>query len=119
MNPLLLALTGLTLLVLTASAGLPELLGHPQPRARTLPASSRGPSLLVVRSASGDWYLGGQPISATRLARQLGAVVGSSGTVVRFLPSAALPTGRVSQSLAWLRRQGPSTVLVELPATAP
>jgi hypothetical protein len=34
---------------------------------------------------------------------------------VQFLPSAALPLGEVSASLAWLRRQGSVAVQLALP----
>jgi hypothetical protein len=111
----ILSITGLTLLVLTAVAGLPALLARPEPRARPSAAASDQDqtALLVVRSRSGNWFLQGRPISADSLAGTLTAA--RSQGPVRFLPSDALATGQVSASLAWLRRHSREPVRLELP----
>ncbi len=112
------ALSGLTLLVLTATAGLPALLAQPEPRARLEVAPVVSRPLLVVRSATGGWYLAGRSFTAAELARRLPLESGD-GALVRFLPSSALASAEVSRSLAWLRRHTAAAVMLELPPRQP
>lgn len=113
-------LVAATLVVLTAVAGLPALLlasPPPQPRHGAAGAVAGAP-LQLVRSGQGRWFLNGQPIAELALARLLRRQRGSA-TELRFQPSARLPAGRVSSSLAWLRRESLRPVALDLPAEMP
>jgi hypothetical protein len=112
MTPPLFALTGLTLVLLSAVATVPELLRVKDPRVNLPPAQESRPPWVVVRSGTGSWFLNGSPIQAVVLMSHLKAAP-PEGTV-RFLASSALATGEVSRSLAWLRRQSRQPVLLEL-----
>jgi len=117
MNPPLLALSGITLVLLTAVATLPELLMVREPRARDRPPVETVAPWIVVRSGSGSWFMNGAPIAPTGLAARLRSA--PPGGSVRFLASSALASGEVSRSLAWLRRQSRDPVLLELAPTRP
>lgn len=112
MTPPLFALTGLTLVLLTAVATVPELLRVNEPRVNLPPAQETRPPWVVVRSGAGSWFLNGSPIQAVALVSHLKAA--PPGGTVRFLASSALATGEVSRSLAWLRQQSRQPVLLEL-----
>lgn len=115
--PLLaLPLVGCTLLTCTAVASLPALLASARPP-RPAPQPSPGDGeLVVVRSASGHWYLNQQPIAAPALAQLLAE--GSGQEPVRLLASDALTIAELVEAQAWLRRQGPRPVRLE-PALIP
>jgi len=109
----LLSLLGLTLLLCGGVAWLPELLRDSRPRSRPLPQLAPLQELWIVQAPADRWFLAGEPIARRDLEQRLRR----SGDQVRvhFLPSAALPLGEVSASLAWLRSRGSSPVQLELP----
>lgn len=120
--PLLITpLLATTLVVLTAVAGLPALLlASVEPRSRPPQQGPlAGAALLLVRSGRGTWFLNSQPIAERPLAQLLRRQRGAPATELRFQPSAALPAGAVSSSLAWLRQQSGRPVALELPGAAP
>lgn len=117
MSPALFALTGLTLVVLTAVATLPELLRIPSPRITDRPIREALAPSIVVRSGAGNWFLNGAAIAEAALAVRLRS--SPPGGSVRFLASSALASGEVSRSLAWLRRQSRDPVLLELGGSRP
>ncbi|MGB7565746.1 MAG: hypothetical protein WBM08_13485 [Prochlorococcaceae cyanobacterium] len=112
MTPPLFALTGLTLVLLSAVATVPGLLRVNDPRVNLPPAQETRAPWMVVRSGGGSWFLNGSPVQAVALVSQLKAA--PPGGTVRFLASSALATGEVTRSLAWLRRQSRQPVLLEL-----
>ena len=113
----LFALTGLTLVLLTSVATLPELLRVREPRARDRPPQETVAPWLVVRSGGGGWFLHGAAVAEPDLARRLPTA--PPGGTIRFLASAALTSGEVSRSLAWLRGRSRDPVLLELAPTRP
>ncbi|MCT0231040.1 hypothetical protein KQ306_09285 [Synechococcus sp. CS-1324] len=108
----ILAITSLSLVVLTAVAVLPAALSLPEPRLRSSAPGGLKPAWYVVRSGTDRWFLNGAPISAGSLAVQLNADSSPGG--VRFLPSNALSSAQVSASLAWLRGRSRAPVQLEL-----
>jgi hypothetical protein len=108
----ILAISGLTLLTLTAVAVLPVALSQPEPRSRSTGAERTLPPWYLVRSATGLWFRNGEPISEANLAVQL--KTDASHGSIRFLPSDALSIERVSTSLAWLRDRSRQPVRLEL-----
>ena len=113
MNLSLLSLVGLTLLLCGGVASLPQLVREQEPRSRPQPLTAPLEELWIVQAPSDRWFLAGRPISRSELSRRLQRA--GAQARVQFLPSAALPLGDVSDSLAWLRRQGPATVQLALP----
>jgi len=119
-------LVGCTLLICTAVASLPALLASAQPPRPAPQPSDLTPALalptpgaaelVVVRSASGHWYLNQQPIAAPALARLLAEESGQKP--VRLLASDRLSIAELVQAQAWLRPQGPRPVVLE-PALIP
>ncbi|MFS6827944.1 hypothetical protein [Cyanobium sp. ATX-6F1] len=71
MSPPLFALTGLTLVLLTAVATVPELLRANEPRVNLPPAKETRAPWVVVRSGGGRWFLNGSPIEAGALVANL------------------------------------------------
>jgi len=116
MKPLLVALSptlGAMVLMLAVVAALPALLIARAP----LSLSQRAPTpgavpVVLVRNASGQWYVDGVRVDPQTLERRL-AVRGAS-LVIRFLPSQHLSTADVTSSLAWLRRRTTGPVQLEL-----
>lgn len=104
-----------TLLTCTAVAGLPALLANAQPPRQPRPAAAFAADgaavLVVVRSASGHWFLNQQPIAAQALAQVLAE--GSGQGEVRLLASDALSMAELAEAQAWLRRQGRRPVVLE------
>ena len=110
-------LVAAVLVVLAAVAALPTLLlasPAPQPRDRG-PQALAGPSLHLVRSGRGVWFVNGQPMAESSLARLLQQQRGVASEL-RFLTSGQLPAASVSASLAWLRQQSGRPVALDLPA---
>jgi hypothetical protein len=113
-SALLLALVGSTLVVCTATAGLPALLlSQPSPRERPSPPRAPGLEQVVARGSGGRWYLNQQPIAAARLARLLAEARAGEGGEVVLVVSRALSLAEVSASLAWLRQVSPQPVRLE------
>jgi hypothetical protein len=108
----ILAISGLTLVTLTAVALLPIALSQSEPRSRSTGPEGTQPPWFLVRSGTGLWFLNGEPISEANLAVQLKTEASHGG--VRFLPSDALSSERVSTSLAWLRTRSRQPVRLEL-----
>jgi hypothetical protein len=117
---LMLPLVGSTLLVCTATAGLPALLlSQRQPRDAGLPGEALASEQVVARGLGGRWYLNQQPIAPSRLARILTETRGSTGNgEVVLVVSRTLSLADVSGSLAWLRQVSPRPVRLE-PALDP
>ena len=112
---LVLPLVGSTLLVCTATAGLPALLlSQRPPRDPSLPTQAVAGEQVVARGSGGRWYLNQQPIAAERLARLLAETGdgGGNGEVV-LVVSRTLSLADVSDSLAWLRQVSPQPVRLE------
>ncbi|WP_411869829.1 hypothetical protein [Vulcanococcus limneticus] len=123
MLALVMPATATTLVVLTATASLPALLGgSPEPRAQASQTTTGAETLLIVRSAIGAWSVNGSPLSEATLGERLRrqrlrlAQAGPQGPAVRvhFLPSPGLGSGEVSRNLAWLQRQSGSPVQLQL-----
>ncbi len=107
-------LVATTITVLLAVAALPSLLLRPAPRLPAEPGSLAGEVLAVARSGRGGWILNGAPLASDGLARLLRGR--PQGVVaLRFQPSAALTSGEVAASMAWLRSQSPLPVLLASP----
>jgi hypothetical protein len=113
----ILAITGLTLVTLTAVALMPVALSQPEPRSRLPAPEGLQPAWFLVRSATGLWYLNGAPVSEASLAAQLQTDASHGG--VRFLPSDALSSQTVSTTLAWLRGKSRQPVRLELVSGRP
>jgi hypothetical protein len=111
-NLSLLSLMGLTLLLCGGVAALPQLARPSDPRSRPQPVGTPLQELWIVQAPDDRWFLAGRPISRADLGRSLQR---AGQARVQFLPSAALPLGEVSASLAWLRRQGSVAVQLALP----
>lgn len=109
----LLSLVGLTLLVCCGAAALPLVVRDSQPRSRPQPPIAPLQELWVVQAPADRWFLAGTPIDRAELGRRLRRA--GSETRVHFLPSASLPLGEVSASLAWLRQQGAAGVQLAMP----
>jgi hypothetical protein len=110
-STLLLPLVGSTLVVCTATAGLPALLlSQPSPRERPSPPQAPVLAQVVARGSGGRWYLNQQPIAAGRLARLLGEARPGDGGEVVLVVSRTLSLAEVSESLAWLRQSTPRPV---------
>ena len=109
---LLVSLTATSLVLLLAVAALPALLLQPAPQVRPEAGTAVGAGWAVARSASGAWLLNGAPIAQEGLGRTLRSRP-KGVQVLRFLPSAALTTGEVATSLAWLRQQARLPVVLE------
>ncbi|MEB3256199.1 MAG: hypothetical protein VKJ05_07415 [Synechococcaceae cyanobacterium] len=113
MNLALPSLVALTLVVLGAVASVPAIVREPTPRQhQAQPRLPQAEVLRVVEAPGDRWYLHGRPIPRAvlgdRLRRQAVA------PELRFLPSAALSTARVADSLRWLRRSSRGPVGLEL-----
>jgi hypothetical protein len=65
-----------------------------------------------VEAPGNRWYVNGNPIPREVLHARLRRQV--VPPELRFLPSAALPTARVADSLRWLRRSSRGPVGLEL-----
>ncbi|MEB3242910.1 MAG: hypothetical protein VKO44_04670 [Cyanobacteriota bacterium] len=104
------------LMVCGAVAAVPLLLARPgarlTPALRVAPSS---PSIWLVESQSGQWFINGSEVARANLPRLLRRQ--DHGPLVRYLPSDALPLARVSTSLRWLRSLAPGAVVLELPPT--
>jgi biopolymer transport protein ExbD len=116
MKPLLTALSptlAALVLMLAVVAALPTVLiaREPIPLPPRAPAPGALPVVLVL-TASGDWYADGVPVDAQTLEQRLAAR--GASLVVRFLPSAQLSTADVTASLGWLRRRTAGPVELEL-----
>lgn len=106
-------LVALTLLVGGVTATLPGVVREREPRQRPRTALPAGAELVRLVQTPGDrWFINGEPIGRQALADRLRRR--PAARELRYLPSAALPMGMVSSSLAWLRRLGEHTVLLEL-----
>lgn len=114
MNLSLLSVVGLTLLLCGGVASVPQLARQSDPRSRPQLAGAPLQELWIVQAPGDRWFLAGSPISRADLGRSLRR---AEKARVQFLPSAALPIGEVSTSLAWLRRQGSVAVQLALPPT--
>lgn len=111
---LVVPLVATSLTVLLAVAALPSLVLQPNPQLRVEPVEWAGEVLAVARSSRGGWILNGAPLASDGLARLLqGRLRGV--VALRFQPSAALTSGEVAASLAWLRRQSSLPVLLASP----
>ncbi len=110
----LVPLVATTLTVMLAVAALPSLLLQPAPQLQAKPEARAGEVLAVARSGRGGWILNGAPLASEGLARLLSSRP-RRAVAVRFQPSAALPSGEVAASMAWLRRQTPLPVLLASP----
>jgi hypothetical protein len=113
MNLALPSLVALTLVVLGSVAAMPAIVRDPVPRPR--PPQPRSPQAEVLRlvEAPGDrWFLNGRPIRRAVLYDLLRRQ--AVAPELRFLPSAALSTARVADSLRWLRRHSRGPVGFEL-----
>jgi hypothetical protein len=108
----ILAITSLSLVVLTAVAVLPAALSQPEPRLRSAAPEGLKPVWYVVRSGTGRWFLNGAAINDASLAGQL--QTDSSHGGIRFLPANTLTSSQVSAALAWLRGRSREPVRVEL-----
>lgn len=106
-------LVGCTLLLCGAVAVLPELARErtPQPRAALRSASSPH---WIVQSASGHWFLDGEPMPRARLESELRRA-GRRQQPLHYLPSGSLSLAEISASLASLRRISRAAVSLELP----
>ena len=113
MSHSLLSLVIVNLLLCGGVAAVPQLVRDIEPRSRPQPLNAPMQELWIVQAPTGRWFLAGQPISRAELGRRLQRA--GEAAQVQFLPSAALPLGDVSASLAWLRRQGKAPVLLALP----
>jgi hypothetical protein len=106
-------LVGLTLLIGGFTAALPGVVREREPRQRNRAELAAGSERLRLVQAPGDrWFINGEPISRQNLAERLQRH--RATRELRYLPSAALPMGTVSRSLAWLRQLGDHAVLLEL-----
>jgi hypothetical protein len=106
-------LVGLTVLIGGITAAVPVVLREREPKQRNLVALPAEAERLRLVQAPGDrWYLNGEPIARSALAERLQRT--ATARELRFLPSAALPMGTVTDSLAWLRQLGDHTVMLEL-----
>jgi hypothetical protein len=106
-------LVALTLLVGGVTATLPDVVRERKPRQRPRTPLPAGAELVRLVQAPGDrWFINGEPIGHQALAERLRSR--PAARELRYLPSAALPMGTVSSSLAWLRRLGEQTVVLEL-----
>lgn len=107
------ALVTLTLLVCGGVALVPDLWRERAPRVRQPPATaSLVKPIWLVRGGNGRWYLNGDPISDTDLARRLAR---NGGGEVHLLVSSQLSSVEASRSLRWLRSLGGGAVVLELP----
>jgi hypothetical protein len=106
------SLVGLTLVVCGAVAALPDLMSQRQPRSLPPVALSSGLPLWVVQAGDEHWFINGIPLDTVAMAQVLRHQTLADD--IRFLPSAALSLGQVTSSLAWLRRQSPRPVALEL-----
>lgn len=106
-------LVGCTLLLCGAVAVLPELVRErtPHPRAALKAAGSQH---WIVQSASGHWFLDGEPMPLTRLNRELRRP-DRRQQQLHYLPSGALSLAQISSSLASLRRISQAPVTLEIP----
>jgi len=109
----LLSLVVVTLLLCGGVAAVPQLVRDVQPRSSPEPLNAPLQELWIVQASDDRWFLAGSQISRAELGRRLQRA--GADAQVQFLPSAALPLGEVSASLAWLRRQGKTPVLLALP----
>lgn len=105
-------LVGLTLLLCGAVAALPDIWPARIPQSRPSEVAGDGPPLWIVRGPAGRWYVNGDPLPPERVANLLRD--DPEPSEIRFLPSAALSLGEVSESLAWLRSLTPEPVVLEL-----
>jgi hypothetical protein len=112
MNLSLLSLVGLTLLLCGGVAAVPTVVRQGEPRSRPQPPGPPLQELWIVQAPGDRWFLAGRPIRRADLGRSLRR---AGEARVQFLPSAALPLGEVSTSLAWLRSQGSLAVQLALP----
>jgi hypothetical protein len=107
------SLVALTLLVLGAVAAVPLIVAEPVVRQRApQPRSPQAERLRIVEGPGDRWYVNGVPIGRETLRDRLRRQ--SVPPELRFLPSAALPAGRVAESLRWLRRHSRGPVGLEL-----
>ena len=100
-------------LMLAIVAALPRVLIAREPL--PLPPRATAPGSLpvvLVLTASGDWYADGVPVDPQTLERRV--VARGASLVIRFLPSAQLSTADVTASLGWLRRRTAGPVELEL-----
>ena len=106
-------LVGLTVLIGGITAAVPVVLHEREPQQRNRGALPLEAERLRLVQAPGDrWFLNGEPIARSALAERLQRT--ATARELRFLPSAALPMGTVTDSLAWLRQLGDHTVMLEL-----
>lgn len=113
MNLALSCLAGLTVLIGGITAAVPVMLREREPQQRNRAALPAEAERLRLVQAPGDrWFLNGEPIGRSTLAERLQR--SPRAKELRYLPSAALPMGTVTSSLAWLRQHGDHAVLLEL-----
>ena len=117
--PLVLALSAVTLTLTTAMAMLPALLRDiPIREAPNALTDSKAKRWYVVRSPQGSWFLNGEPIAVTVLARTLrGEDLPAGG--IRFLPSSGRKASEVAADLAWLQTTSDVPVRLQLEDVMP
>lgn len=104
----------LVLLVSGAVAVVPAVLRPSRPQlSPALRADRASPALWLVETPQGQWMIHGAPHSPREVERLLRRRAPQQ--LVHYLPSDALPFGRVSRSLRWLRGLAPAAVVLELP----
>lgn len=103
----------MVLLVTGTVALLPVVLRDSVPRSTPSPRSGlRQPAMRIVETPGGQWYVNGALVPRGQLARLLRGQGGRAAAA--YLPSDALPLGRVARSLHWLRSLAPGSVLLDL-----
>lgn len=116
--PFLLATCVAVLSLSTLLAVLPALLSSPRLDAfdegQLTPAAGQW---LVVRSATGSWYLNGDAVSAAVLSRAL-RQSSPKPSVVLLMPSSTRTAADVAGDLRWLRAQSNSPIRIERPEGA-
>lgn len=116
--PFLLATCVAVLSLSTLLAVLPGLLSSP--RLDTFAEGQPTPAArqwLVVRSATGSWYLNGDAVSAAVLSRSL-RQSSPKPSVVVLMPSSARTAADVAGDLRWLRAQSNRPVRIDRPEGA-
>jgi hypothetical protein len=108
----------LVLLITGTVSALPMALRETRPHVSALPRSRVPASdLWIVQSARGGWFINGTSRSSADLERFLRHE--AQPRWIRYLPSDALPSGRVSHSLRWLRDLTSAPVVLELTPERP
>jgi hypothetical protein len=107
------ALYLIVLLVTGTVSALPMVLRESRPHLSPVPRSRfPAPDLWIVQSSRGGWFINGASRSQADLERVLRHE--AQPRWVRYLPSDALPSGKVSHSLRWLRGLTSAPVVLEL-----